>query len=164
MSTEPSTEPSQAPEPNVEPSSTPEGPQVIPAPGTPEGEPGPDADEVDNRTSNPNSGGPEGLAGDLGISSERVRPAGDDAALRVEGTGTRGTALGRTDGQLDTSPAEWDATDVSQPELHEDRDDELDESSGAPKTGWRHAAEQNVDRTVGEPRPNPIADEKLRRD
>ena len=159
-----STEPSQAPEPEVQPSSTPDGPQVIPAPDSPEGEPGPDVDEVENRTSNPSSGGPEGLTGDLGISSERTQPRGEDAALTVEGTGTKGTALNRTDGQVDTSPSTWQATDVSQPGLHPERDDELDESTGAPRTGWRPAAEQNVDRTVGEPRPNPIPDEKLRRD
>jgi hypothetical protein len=159
-----SVEPGQAPEPEVQPSSTPEGPQVIPTPATPEGEPGPNPDEVDNRTSNPNSGGPDGLAGDLGISSERTRPSDAGAGLGIEGTGTRGTALGRTDGQLDTSPADWGGTDVSQSELHPDRDDELDESTGAPNTGWRPDAEQNVDRTVGEPRPNPIPDEKLRRD
>jgi hypothetical protein len=123
-----------------------------------------DPDEAENRTSNPNSGGPEGLAGDLGISSERTVPEDPDAAFGVEGTGTKGTAQDRSDGQVDTSPGEWDATDVSQPELHPDRPDELDESTGAPRTGWRPDAEQNVDRTVGEPRPNPIADEKLRRD
>lgn len=159
-----STDPSQAPEPNVEPSSTPDGPQVIPTPGTPEGEPGPDADEADNRTSNPNSGAPEGLAGDMGISSERTRPTQAAAGLGIEGTGTKGSASHRTDGQVDTSPGAWDATDVSQPELHPDRADELDESTGAPKTGWRPDADQNIDRTVGEPRPNPIHDEKLRRD
>ena len=159
-----STEPSHAPEPSVEPSSTPDGPQVIPTPATPEGEPGPAPEEAENRTSNPSSGGPEGLAGDLGISSERTRPRGEEAALSVEGMGTKGTALDRTDGQFDTSPTDWDAIDVSQPELHPDREDQLDESTGAPKTGWRSDAEQNVDRTVGEPRPNPIPDEKLRRD
>jgi hypothetical protein len=159
-----STDPSHTPEPEVQPSSTPDGPQVIPTTGTPEGEPGPDPDEVDNRTSNPSSGGPDGLAGDLGISSERTRPTGDNAALGVEGTGTKGTTKNRTDGQADTSPTTWDATDVSQPERHPDRSDELDDASGAPKTGWRPDAEQNVDRTVGEPRPNPIPDEKLRRD
>jgi hypothetical protein len=33
-----------SPDPQVLPSSTPEGPQVIPTPGTPAGEPGPSAD------------------------------------------------------------------------------------------------------------------------
>ena len=123
-----------------------------------------DPDEADNRASNPNSGAPEGLSGDMGISSERTGPAEADGGLGIEGTGTKGSALDRTDGQTDTSPGQWDATDVSQPEVHSDRPDELDESTGSPKTGWRPDAEQNVDRTVGEPRPNPIPDEKSRRD
>lgn len=45
MSIDPTTSPT---EPEVLPSSTPEGPQIIPTHGTPEGEPGPD----------PVSGGP----------------------------------------------------------------------------------------------------------
>lgn len=36
------------PEPQVQPSSTPDGPQVVPAPLTPEGEPGPDGVQAEN--------------------------------------------------------------------------------------------------------------------
>ncbi len=42
------TPPDTPPEPTVEPSSTPEGPQTIPAPSTPEGEPGPDPAQAEN--------------------------------------------------------------------------------------------------------------------
>ncbi|MBA2465494.1 MAG: hypothetical protein H0V42_11060 [Nocardioidaceae bacterium] len=36
------TDPQTPPDPDVVPSSTPDGPSIIPTPGTPEGEPGPD--------------------------------------------------------------------------------------------------------------------------
>jgi hypothetical protein len=36
------------PEPQVQPSSNPDGPQVVPAPATPEGEPGPDSVQEEN--------------------------------------------------------------------------------------------------------------------
>jgi hypothetical protein len=66
------------------------------------------ADQVfDNRDSNPNASGPEGLEGGMGVSSERTGPEGDDprTANPVENTGTKGSAVGSTDGGLDTSPA-----------------------------------------------------------
>lgn len=81
------------PEPDVRPSSTPDGPQVVPAPSTPPGEPGPDPDpEVTG--SDPNAGGSTGLAGAMGVSSERV-PLDPGS---IEGTGSRGTATSRTNG------------------------------------------------------------------
>jgi hypothetical protein len=152
-----STDPSQHPEPEVLPSSTPDGPQVIPSPATPEGEPGPDAPaDYANRPSNPNSTGPEGLSGGMGVSSERTGPEGADprnAGGGIAGTGSKGGAVHRTDGGLDTSPTEWDAVDVSQSRMHPDRDTELDDTSGV-------FPEPGVDRTVGEPRPNPIDAER----
>jgi hypothetical protein len=154
-----STDPSQAPEPEVLPSSTPDGPQTIPVPGTPPGEPGPDAPErFDNRASNPNSGGSAGLSGDMGVSSERTGPADPDprdAGAGIAGTGSKGSAVGRTDGGFDTSPTEWDAVDVSQSDVHPNRPAELDDTGGV-------LDEPGADRTVGEPRPNPIEDERLR--
>lgn len=41
-------EPESTPEPTVQPSSTPDGPQVVPAPPTPESEPGPDSEQAEN--------------------------------------------------------------------------------------------------------------------
>lgn len=41
-------QPESEPEPHVEPSGSPDGPKVIPAPTTPEGEPGPDREQADN--------------------------------------------------------------------------------------------------------------------
>ena len=172
MSPENSTDPSDplapATEPEVVPSSTPDGPQTIPAPD----EPGPQTQpssqaqpgQLDEamRGSNPSSGGPQGLAGDLGISSERTGPAGDDPrGYGVTGTGTAGGSLDRTDGGFDTSPTEYAAPDVSQHELNP-RPEGAETMTGA---GNKPAGEHtgNVDRTVGEPMPNPIPDEKLRR-
>src|SRR4051812_23279825 len=99
------TDPAPTPEPQVQPSSTPDGPQVIPTHGTPEGEPGPDPDAeraramadqaradlhaakpagdtgsvpFDVRESDPNAGGPHGLGGGMGVSSERTGPDGEE--------------------------------------------------------------------------------------
>jgi len=159
MSTDPSAAPGGDPvdNPEVQPSSTPDGPQVVPAPDTPEGEPGPDPEDTvghfDNRTSNPNSGGDLGLTGDMGISSERTGPDGPDPrGSGIEGTGSRGGAVAGTDGVGDTRPTEWDAVDVSQGE--DPRETAITDDTGT----W-----QGINRTVGEPRPDSIEDEKLRR-
>jgi hypothetical protein len=48
--------------------------------------------------SNPGSAGPERLAGDMGLSSERTEFDG------IESTGTVGTAKGNTDGTQPTEP------------------------------------------------------------
>ena len=47
-----------------------------------------------NRESQPNASGPQGLAGDMGISSERT--GGFEG---VEGTGTAASSQGSTDGE-----------------------------------------------------------------
>ena len=80
----------------------------------------------DIRGSTPNSSGPQGAAGDMGVSSERSGPdAGPDAGFDsgpdgtgevgygITGTGTTGDARTRTDGTFDSSPHEWDAPDVA---------------------------------------------------
>ena len=56
----------------------------------------------DNREANPNSGGPRGLQGDMGISSERTGPLDDPRGHGIEGTGTKGSALRSTDGETAT--------------------------------------------------------------
>lgn len=151
MTTDPDTA-----QPEVVPSSTPSGPQVIPAPGTPEGEPGPTPEPAgfEDRASNPNSGGPEGLAGDMGVSSERTGPEGIDPRgtdLGLDGTGSKGSAIRRTDGGVDTSPTTPPVLDVSQG-LDPDRDPALDSTDG------HGMSYEGVDRTVGEPKPQPIDD------
>ena len=171
-----SSEPSTAPHPEVQPSSTPDGPQVIPAPSTPEGEPGPDFAErvahaamdggsgvpFDNRDSTPGSSGDAGASGDMGVSSERTGPEGGDprgmgsGGAAFTGTGSKGGATSRTDGGIDTSPTTFDAPDVSQSAAYPERDPELDDTRGV------FDVPGNVDRTVGEPRPNPIPSERER--
>jgi hypothetical protein len=110
------------------------------------------------RASNPNSSGPQGLAGGMGVSSERTGPAGSDhRGVDISGTGSAGGAVTGTDGGLDTSPGKWDAVDVSQEQMYPDRDEQR-ATTGSSDTFTGH-----VDRTVGEPLPEPIADEKSRR-
>jgi hypothetical protein len=157
-------DPSQVPEPEVKPSSTPDGPQTIPSPddpaeSSPMSDPDPQPGEsvhFDLRASNPSSGGDDGLTGEMGISSERTGPAGfNPADTDVQGTGSKGTSVGQTDGTTDTTPTEWDAVDVSQKDVQTDPQPDGTSAFSDDK--------ENVDRTVGEPRPQPIADEKSRR-
>jgi hypothetical protein len=108
--------------------------------------PGPDEEDTvahfDNREANPNSGGPRGLEGDMGISSERTGPLGDDPrGDGIEGTGTKGSALRSTDGETVT------------------REGVVTDDTGT----W-----QGVDHTTPvepqhEPQPDGIEDEKSRR-
>jgi hypothetical protein len=163
-----SIDPSQVPDPEIKPSSTPDGPQTIPTPhnpphespmGDPEPQPATQPGEsvhFDLRASNPSSGGDDGLTGEMGISSERTGPGGHNPAVSgVQGTGSKGTSVAQTDGTGDTRPTDWDAVDVSQQDVQTnpqpDGTDTFDDDK------------DNVDRTVGEPLPQPIADEKSRR-
>lgn len=168
MSTDPSDPLAPSTEPEVLPSSTPDGPQVIPTHGTPDGEPGPEPqpDMLDEplRGSNPNSAGPAGLAGGMGVSSERTGPAGaDPRGSDISGTGSAGGAVSRTDGGNDTSPTSYDAPDVSQRDVNPmPEGSETMTGAGREDTAFTDD-DANVDRTVGEPMPNPIPDEKSRR-
>ena len=181
MSTDPSDPLAPSTEPEVLPSSTPDGPQTIPTPGPGEpgpggpgpGGPGPDAEpspqaqpgqlDEPTRASNPNSAGAHGLSGDMGISSERTGPAGDDPrGFDISGTGSAGGAVTRTDGGNDTTPTRFDAPDVSQRDVNPmPEGSETMTGAGNTPGGQENAGE--IDRTVGEPMPNPIPDEKLRR-
>jgi hypothetical protein len=96
-----------------------------------------DEHETVNRESHPNAAGPEGLAGDMGLSSERHGPFEG-----IEGTGSQSSAQHTTDGESVTV----------------DRDEEggsLDSSIDLDKPD-ETAAATNVDRTVGEVQPDPI--------
>jgi hypothetical protein len=59
--------------------------------------------ETPGRAANPNAESEAGLAGDLGVSSERTGPFDPGT---IEGTGTVGTARGSTDGEVETHPGE----------------------------------------------------------
>lgn len=62
--------------------------------------------DTDPRDSNPNAAGPQGLRGDMGVSSERTGPAGgtedESADEGVQGTGTTGSATENTEGTMST--------------------------------------------------------------
>lgn len=89
----------------------------------------------DEHAANPSSTGPEGLEGDMGVSSARTTPQHP-----------------RTDGTRDVSPGSYDAPDVS-------TDGPAPEAEDYDNASW-----DGPMRVGGEPRPAPIEDEKLRRD
>ncbi len=74
----------------------------------------PDAQAESAIGSNPNSSGEAGLSGGMGVSSERTGPEGHDPRIKnpIEGTGSKGSAVTRTDGGFDTSPAPRTVEDV----------------------------------------------------
>jgi hypothetical protein len=132
-----------------------------------------DVPETDVRESNPNGAGPRGLEGDLGISSERTGPLGTSPADHgVEGTGSHGSATHGTDGVLDSTPGDSPGDDpVGVPREHPDEpaeggDPDVDQPEQE-RTSTEEPAEgpadvdrtlsTGVDRTVGEPRPDPVA-------
>jgi hypothetical protein len=96
-----------------------------------------DPHETVNRESHPGAAGPEGLKGDLGISSERHGPFGG-----IEGTGSLASAQEATDGESPEMDPVGDGTSLDDP-VDLDKPDET-----SPAT--------NVDRTVGEVQPDPI--------
>jgi hypothetical protein len=104
------------------------------------------ADEVEettNRESHPNAGGPAGLAGDMGISSERQGPF-----TGIEGTGSLVSAQHTTDGESAVPPTEDETGGESAEATRREATvrDQPDET----------ARVSNVDRTVGEVRPDPV--------
>ena len=129
--------------------------------------------ETDPRESNPNAGGPEGLQGDMGISSERTGPFGGDDPTDegIQGTGSHGSSAENTDGTMSTErqhaeDAE-DAEDAASPPGSGAADGpEMDHTQQQATQEWRDrqpAADQatstdteiaddepSVDRTVGE--------------
>jgi hypothetical protein len=101
-----------------------------------------EVEETTNRESHPNAGGPAGLAGDMGISSERQGPFSG-----IEGTGSLVSAQHTTDGESAVPPpdeAGEESADAARREATvRDQPDET-------------ARVSNVDRTVGEVRPDPV--------
>jgi hypothetical protein len=63
--------------------------------------------ETDVQESDPSGNGPQGLTGDMGISSERTGPSGTaPAADGVQGTGSHGSATEGTYGVSNTARAD----------------------------------------------------------
>ena len=67
-----------------------------------------DEHETVNRESHPNAAGPDGLAGDMGLSSERAGPFEG-----IEGTGSQASAASTTDGETPTTRAAGTGDDTS---------------------------------------------------
>jgi hypothetical protein len=99
--------------------------------------------ETVNRESHPNAAGPDGLSGDMGLSSER-----SGGYEGVEGTGTAASAQGRTDGETPTTRVEptKEPEHADHPVDAQEAPDKDDETS--PVTG--------IDKTVGEVQPDPV--------
>jgi hypothetical protein len=128
-----------------------------------------DVHQTDVRESNPSAAGPRGLEGDLGISSERTGPLGSNPPEDgIEGTSSHGSAARATDGVMDSTPAgdpgevprehpdepaEGGDPDVDQPD--QERTSTEDPAEGASDVD--RTLSTGVDRTVGEPSPDPVA-------
>ncbi len=125
----------------------------------------------DLRESTPNSSGPQGAAGGMGVSSERTGPDDPDAPDHgITGTGTTGDARTRTDGLADSSPHQWDAPDIALGDSgidttgRRDREEEQAYVEGAAPPAEqgpvRTEGREGVDRTVGEPNTMPLGGDK----
>ena len=142
----------------------------------------------DIRESTPNSSGPQGASGDMGVSSERTGPdAPSEPGHGITGTGTTGDARTRSDGVIDSSPHAWDAPDVARGDSGEagggagarttgalsgrpettgrsDREDELAYVEGSDSEAQQGPVltegKEGVDRTVGEPNTMPMGGDK----
>lgn len=97
-----------------------------------------------NRESHPNAGGPQGLAGDMGLSSERHGPFDG-----IEGTGSQASAAGSTEGESPTAVPRPDGQRLPEevPAV---------EGQPAPDKPDRTSPATGVDRTVGEVQPDPV--------
>ena len=128
--------------------------------------------ETDVRESDPNASGPQGLTGDMGISSERTGPEGSAPAdTGVQSTGTHGTAAEGTYGVSNTErdddlAAAEEATEPDDPMAHatavsdwrEQRHAErrsADDADGKFSTG--------IDRTAGESNPAEVPPQEFDR-
>lgn len=89
----------------------------------------------ENEATNPSSTGPEGLEGDMGVSSAASTPQHP-----------------RTDGTLDVAPGSHDAPDVAT------------DAEGPAAEDYENKSWGGTMRVSGEPKPAPIEDEKSRRD
>lgn len=90
-----------------------------------------------NRESHPNAAGPQGLTGDMGLSSERA-----EDFEGIEGTGSSASTRGHTDGETPTTRAKVGEAGTEDGEVP----DKPDETSPV----------IHVDRTVGEVQPDPV--------
>jgi hypothetical protein len=125
-----------------------------------------DVPTTDVRESDPNGAGAHGLEGDMGISSERTGPGGSSPLdAGIEGTGSHGSAARQSVGVMDSTPgdvprqhpdepAEGGDPDEAQPDVERTSTEEPAEGPDDPA---HTSSSTGIDRTVGEPRPAPVA-------
>jgi len=107
---------------------------------------GHDVPDTDVRDSNPGGNSADGLAGDLGISSERTGPdaATGSAVDGIEGTGSHGSATHATDGVKDsTAPEEQEEI----PREHTEEPAEGGDPDGAQPEQERTSTEEPAEGT-----------------
>ena len=112
-----------------------------------------DAHDTVNRESHPNADSADGLAGDMGVSSERRGPFEG-----IEVTGSLSSAQDTTDGEtaMPSVPAGTHGTAPAGEQDPEQRPPE--EGEAGPDKPDDTARVSNVDRTVGEVQPDPVTD------
>ena len=101
-----------------------------------------DAHDTVNRESHPNADSVDGLAGDMGLSSERRGPFEG-----IEGTGSLASAQETTDGETAMPSVPTGADPEQRP---------AEEGETGPDKPDDTARVSNVDRTVGEVQPDPV--------
>lgn len=107
--------------------------------------------ETVNRESHPNASGPEGLAGDMGLSSERHGPFEG-----IEGTGSQASAQHATDGESPTVVRDEEPDDPQDP-----AGSPAIEGQAAPDKPDETSPLTNVDKTVGEVQPDPVTNKPV---
>lgn len=117
------------------------------AAGEPESTPNDGPIDTDVQDSNPNAAGRHGLAGEMGVSSERTGPfgGGDTADEGIQGTGSHGSAAERTEGKMQTNPGGDDT--VRQHTEEPAEGPEMDDTQQEATQDWREdqpAAESNT--------------------
>ncbi len=110
-----------------------------------------DEHDTVNRESHPNADSAEGLAGDMGVSSERRGPFEG-----IEGTGTLSSAQETTDGESAMPSVPTGSHGTLPGDEQEPEQSPAEEGEEGPDKPDDTAAVSNVDRTVGEVQPDPV--------
>lgn len=109
--------------------------------------------------SDPNAGGPEGLAGGMGVSSERVSDENDS----IEGTGSRGTATSRTNGTWPTLDGGGGGNDTD-PDEGDERPHPQEPAEGPEMDDRQQQATQEWRENQPAANVDPVPDEEPRAD
>ena len=110
-----------------------------------------DEHDTVNRESHPNADSADGLAGDMGVSSERHGPFEG-----IEGTGSLSSAQETTDGETSLPSVPTGAHGESPAGAEDPEQSPAEEGEAGPDKPDDTARASNVDRTVGEVQPDPV--------